>query len=150
LTNSYLKEGLNVSFSKTVGETDVYMFAGITGDLSPNHVNETVMQDTIYGGRIAHGALLVGYMSGASTRIIEQNTDLMPENESPVSLGYDKIRFLKGVRIGDTITVAYKISKIDAESKRTYADIEVRNQHDDLVAVAQHIMKWVPHRETDK
>jgi 3-hydroxybutyryl-CoA dehydratase len=150
LTNSYLKEGLKVSFSKTVGETDVYMFAGITGDLSPNHVNETVMQDTIYGGRIAHGALLVGYMSGASTRIIEQNPDLMPENESPVSLGYDKIRFLKGVRIGDTITVGYKISKIDAESKRTYADIEVRNQHNDLVAVAQHIMKWVPHRETDK
>lgn len=150
MTNSYLKEGLSVSFSKTVGETDVYMFAGITGDLSPNHVDESFMQKTVYGGRIAHGALLVGYMSGASTRIIEQNSELMPENESPVSLGYDKIRFLKGVAIGDTITVGYKIAKVDTENKRTYADIEVHNQNQDLVAVAQHIMKWVPHQETNK
>jgi 3-hydroxybutyryl-CoA dehydratase len=147
--NSYLKEGLSVSFTKTVGESDVYMFAGITGDLSPNHVDESAMQKTVYGGRIAHGALLVGYMSGASTRILEQNAGLLPENESPVSLGYDKIRFLKGVKIGDTITVTYTIAKVDTESKRTYADVEVRNQHDDLVAVSQHIMKWVPHRKSD-
>jgi 3-hydroxybutyryl-CoA dehydratase len=147
VTNSYLKKGLSVSFSKTVGEADVYMFAGITGDLSPNHVDEIAMQKTVYGGRIAHGALLVGYMSGASSRILELNADLLPENESPVSLGYDKIRFLKGVAIGDTITVFYKINRSEADSKRTYSTVEIRNQHDDLVAVAQHIMKWVPHRE---
>ena len=94
--------------------------------------------------------LLVGYMSGASTRIIEQNSELLPENESPVSLGYNKIRFLKGVAIGDTITVEYKIAKVDTENKRTYADIEVHNQNQDLVAVAQHIMKWVPHQEANE
>ena len=44
-----------VTFSKTVGESDVYLFAGITGDLSPNHVNEEAMRQTIYGTRIAHG-----------------------------------------------------------------------------------------------
>jgi 3-hydroxybutyryl-CoA dehydratase len=146
MTHSYLREGLSVRFAKTVGESDVYLFAGITGDLSPNHVDEHAMQQTAYGGRIAHGALLVGYMSGASTRILELNAELLPEAESPVSLGYDKIRFLKGVMIGDTITVHYKIIKSDEKSKRTYADVEVRNQHDELVAVAQHIMKWVPHR----
>ena len=60
LTNSYLKVSLSVRFTKTVGETDVYMFAGITGDLPPNHVDESFMQKTVYGGRIAHGALLTG------------------------------------------------------------------------------------------
>ena len=61
--------GETVSFSKTVGETDVYMFAGITGDFSGNHVNEEYMKQSRYGKRIAHGALMVGYMSTTSTMI---------------------------------------------------------------------------------
>ena len=64
--------GLSVTFRKTVSESDVYLFAGITGDLSPNHVDEEFMKTTPYGGRIAHGALLVGYMSGCSTDIVEK------------------------------------------------------------------------------
>ena len=58
----YLAVGDSVSFSKTVGESDVYLFAGISGDFSPNHIDEEVMKATPYGRRIAHGALLVGYM----------------------------------------------------------------------------------------
>ncbi len=46
--------GDTVRFSKTVGETDVYMFAGITGDFSGNHVNEEFMKKSKYGRRIAH------------------------------------------------------------------------------------------------
>ena len=61
--------GISATFSKTVGESDVYMFAGITGDFAPNHVNEQFMQETQYGHRIAHGALMVGYMSTASTMV---------------------------------------------------------------------------------
>ena len=53
-----LDVGTEASFTKTVGETDIYMFAGITGDFSPNHVND--MRETVYGGRIAHGALNCG------------------------------------------------------------------------------------------
>src|SRR6266545_1973211 len=63
--------GRRVSFSKTVSESDVYLFAGITGDLSPNHVDEEYMRTTRYGRRIAHGALAVGLMSNASTRVLE-------------------------------------------------------------------------------
>ena len=58
----HVSVGDATQFSKTVGETDVTLFAGITGDLSPNHVNEAYMLGSPYGGRIAHGALLVGYM----------------------------------------------------------------------------------------
>ena len=64
--------GQTVSCAKTVGESDVYLFAGITGDLSPNHVDEAAMSKTAYGHRIAHGALLVGYMSRASTLICDR------------------------------------------------------------------------------
>ena len=65
--------GDTVTFSKTVGESDVYMFAGLTGDLSPNHVDEQFMSHSMYGHRIAHGALLVGFMSNTSTRMIEES-----------------------------------------------------------------------------
>ena len=57
--------GDTVRFSKTVGETDVYMFAGITGDFSGNHVNEEFMKKSKYGRRIAHGALLAFILAAA-------------------------------------------------------------------------------------
>jgi acyl dehydratase len=101
-----------VTFTKTVGESDVYLFAGITGDFSPNHVDEQAMRRTPYGRRIAHGALMIGYMSTASTRAIEQGLE-MGKQASPVSLGYDRVRFLKAVFFGDTITVRYILTSID-------------------------------------
>jgi acyl dehydratase len=135
--------GLSVSCSKTVAESDVYLFAGITGDLSPNHVDEAAMAKTPYGHRIAHGALLVGYMSRASTLICDRCGPLI-ESHLPVSLGYDRVRFLEAVVIGDTITVDYRIAAVDAEKNRTLADVELRNQSGKLCAVATHIMRWIP------
>ena len=137
----YVAVGDEVRFSKTVGESDVYMFAGITGDLSSNHVNEAVMSRTAYGRRIAHGALLVGFMSTTSTMMIDRS-GTAGGDETPVSLGYDRIRFLGAVFIGDTITVTYRIAEVDPERRRSRSEIEVRNQHGELVAVAQHILKW--------
>jgi len=134
--------GASVTCSKTVGESDVYLFAGITGDLSPNHVDEEAMKDTRYGGRIAHGALLVGYMSRASTLITEECEALM-RGHYPVSLGYDKVRFLEGVKIGDTITITYRIASVDAERMRTVADVSLANQAGTVCAVASHIMRWL-------
>jgi 3-hydroxybutyryl-CoA dehydratase len=134
--------GRRVSFSKTVSESDVYLFAGITGDFAPNHVDEQFMRGTQYGRRIAHGALLVGYMSRASTAIIEK---IAGENATlyPVSLGYDRIRFLKPVFIGDTITVTYEVTSCETEKARTTASVEVRNDAGEVAAVATHILKWL-------
>ena len=55
-----LQLGERFAFHKTVSESDVYLFAGITGDFSPNHVDEAFMRGTRYGRRIAHWALIVG------------------------------------------------------------------------------------------
>jgi acyl dehydratase len=134
--------GQTVSCSKTVGESDIYLFAGITGDFSPNHVNEAEMAGTQYGQRIAHGALLVGYMSRASTLITAEVPELV-RNYYPVSLGYDRIRFLAGVMIGDTVTVAYTVRTVDHLKMRTIAEVTLHKQTGQLCAVATHIMQWI-------
>ena len=137
-------EGLGqvVSFSKTVAESDVYLFAGITGDFSPNHVNEEFMRGTQLGRRIAHGALLVGYMSTASTMAAEKCA--RPGSRFyPVSLGYDKIRFIKPIFINDTITVTYKIDGYDRARKRSTANVELASDRGELAAVATHLMAWL-------
>ena len=135
--------GASTSFSKTVSESDVYLFAGITGDLAPNHVDEQFMRNTPYGRRIAHGALLVGYMSTASTMVNNLMAERMP-SIFPVSLGYDRVRFLKPVFLGDTITVRYTVDGIDAAKNRTLAKVEVTNEKGELVAAATHLMSWLP------
>ena len=58
-----MKLGDSASVTKTVTETDVYLFAGITGDLNPAHTNEVSASQTQFGGRIAHGILGAGFIS---------------------------------------------------------------------------------------
>lgn len=130
-----------VRFRKTVGETDVYLFAGITGDLHPNHVDEVYMRTTPYAHRIVHGALLVGFMSTTSTLMAQRIQAAIPQ--PLVSYGYDRIRFIKPVRIGDTITVDYAVGRVDEAAGKTFAEVTIRNQADEVVCVGTHILKLV-------
>jgi 3-hydroxybutyryl-CoA dehydratase len=142
MQNFYVEIGDTVSFAKTVGESDIYMFAGITGDFSVNHINEQYMARTKFGRRIAHGALMIGYMSTCSTMMIDKCQGLS-RDETPVSLGYDRVRFLAPVFIGDTVTLTYTIAEIDTQKRQSASDISVTNQNGTLVAVARHILRWV-------
>tara|TARA_B110000467_G_scaffold163634_1_gene190130 strand:- start:7226 stop:7666 length:441 start_codon:yes stop_codon:yes gene_type:complete len=140
-----LRKGSEVVFSKTVSEADINQFAALSGDFGPNHVDETFMEKSAYGKRIAHGALLIAYTSKVSSQIIEDYS--VAENDAtPISLGYDRIRLIKPVFIDDTITIRYTVESYDTESARSPAKIEITNDDDQLVAVATHIMKWVPNR----
>ena len=132
-----LPVGKRVEVRKTVGETDVYLFAGISGDFSPNHVDEEYMKATKYGRRIAHGALMVAYMSQASTKMCAELPGTI------VSYGYDRIRFPGAVFIGDTVTVAYEIAERDEAARKTGAKVTVTNQRGEVVAAATHILKVV-------
>ena len=143
MPNFHVAVGDEVHFSKTVAESDIYMFAGITGDFAPMHVNEEYMKRSSYGRRIAHGVLMVGFMSTTSSMMIDQSNSA-DGDETPVSLGYDRVRFLQAVYINDTITVTYRIKAIDPERRRSNADVTVTNQDGETVAVAEHILKWVP------
>src|SRR5947209_17208944 len=92
--------------------------------------------------RIAHGALIVGYMSTCSTMMIDKCRGATRET-MPVSLGYDRVRFLAPVFIGDTVTLTYTIAEVDPQKGQSLADIEVMNQNGVRVAVARHILRWV-------
>ena len=133
--------GREVTFTKTISESDVYLYAGITGDFSPNHVNQTYMERSAWGRRMAHGTLLVGFVSTASTMAIADTRD--GADETPVAVGMDRVRFLKPVFIGDTVTVSYRIDRFDDTKRRTFAKAEVTNQDGELVAVADHLLQWV-------
>ncbi len=126
--------GTTVTFTKTVSESDVYLFAGITGDFSPNHIDHEYMRQGAYGERVAHGALLVGFMSAASARMRLGRT---------VSLGYDRVRFVAAVRFGDTIATEYTVVSLDPERRRVHAEVTCRNQRGETVAVATNIRAFV-------
>jgi 3-hydroxybutyryl-CoA dehydratase len=126
--------GSSSVFTKTVSESDVYLYAGISGDFSPNHVNEEYMREGAYGHRVAHGTLLLGFMSAASASLYLGRT---------VSLGYDKVRFVKPVFFGDTIRTEYKVARYDMEKKRVFADVTCTNQRNEVVAVATNIRAYI-------
>ena len=85
-----LSVGDKQTFTKTIAESDVYQFAGITGDFSPFHVNEEYMKGTQYGTRIAHGVLTFALSSTASTLIHQPYDDECPVasrmNDAPCKL----------------------------------------------------------------
>jgi len=62
-TISELKVGDSAEFSKTISEADVYLYAGVTGDLNPDHINESYAQNTFFKTRIDHGMLSAGFIS---------------------------------------------------------------------------------------
>jgi len=136
LTKIPFKVGDIVTTAKTVSESDVYLFAGITGDFHPNHTNEEYMSKSVYGHRIAHGMLTMSLASAASAKAV------MMSGIRAVNYGFDKARFLKGVYFGDTLTTHYKIEEIDEDKMTSTADIKVFNQRNELCFVARNILKF--------
>lgn len=127
------------TFRKTVTETDVVLFAGITGDFASNHTDEEYMRGTPFGTRQVHGALLVGFMSAVTARALEH---ARPEGFTPVSLGYDRIRFVRPVFPGQTLALRFEWKDYDPASLRGAAHVEVRAEGE-VVAVARHVVRWV-------
>ena len=138
----YLEVGDALELERNVTEQAVAAFAELSGDHSPNHVDEGVMSGSAYGGRIAHGALLVAYMSACSTALVERIPGVRA-SETPVSLGYDRIRYLKPVYIGDRLRLRYAVEAVDAARRRARSRIDVTNQRGEFVCVGEHILKWV-------
>ena len=99
-----LAVGQKASFSKTVTESDIYLFAGITGDINPAHVNEAYASKTFFKGRIAHGMLSAGFISAVlGMQLPGPGTIYMEQN----------LRFLSPVRPGDTITATVEVVELD-------------------------------------
>ena len=139
----YLAVGDEVVLHRVVTEQDLDSFADLSGDHSPNHTDEAAMAASAYKGRIAHGALLVAFTSACSTAIVERIPDAR-RTETPVSLGYDRIRFLAPVYIGDSLTLRYAVAAIDPVRRRSRASFTLQNGDGQLVCVGEHHLKWVP------
>jgi 3-hydroxybutyryl-CoA dehydratase len=106
-------------FSKTVSESDIYLYAGVTGDFNPAHINEDYAKQTFFKTRIAHGMLSAGFISmvignklpGTGSIYVTQN-----------------LEFLAPVRIGDTITARVEIVDIVDEKNRVRLKTTCFNQ----------------------
>ncbi len=97
--------GYKTTHVKTVTEADIALFAGVSGDFNPLHMSEEYASKTFFGGRIAHGALTQALLSAAMAKL-----------PGLVVFLSQSIRFLKPVRIGDTITATAEV--IDTRKKR--------------------------------
>lgn len=134
--------GERTVFAKTFTDADFSNFSAISGDFDPVHVNEEYAKTTPFGRRIAHGIAVLGLMSGPESEMSKRVVDRGCKYK-PVTLGYDKVRFIKPVFSGDTLTASYTIAEIDAEKRRAIGKCEITNQHGELVMVADHVLKWV-------
>ncbi len=104
-----LKVGDAAEFTKTVSESDVYLYAGVTGDLNPAHIDEEYAKKTFFKTRIAHGMLSAGFLSTVLGNRLP--------GPGSIYISHD-LRFLAPVRIGDTITARAEVIEIIPEKNR--------------------------------
>ena len=119
-----LKMGDTAEIQKTISETDVYLYAGITGDMNPAHLNEEYARETFFKTRIAHGMLIAGLIS----------TILGNKLPGPGTIyTHQSVDFLAPVRFGDTITARAEVVGLDAEKNRVRLKTTCMNQEGTLV-----------------
>lgn len=114
-----LQVGDAAEFAKTVSETDIYLYAGITGDFNPAHVNENYAKNTFFKTRIAHGMLTAGFISAIIANQLPGPGTIYLKQE---------LSFLAPVRIGDTITARVEILELNAEKNRVRLKTTCSNQ----------------------
>jgi len=119
-----LRIGETQRFAKTISESDVYGYAGITGDLNPAHIDEQYAGNTFFKTRIAHGMLTAGFISAIiGTKLPGPGTIYISQT----------LNFRAPVRIGDTITAFVEVSEIVTEKNRVRLKTTCVNQDDTLV-----------------
>lgn len=133
--------GETAVFYKTVTDADITLYAGLVGDFHRLHMDDEYAKRTPYGRRIAHGALLLGFMSTASTLLSDRIEERFPQPN--VSLGYNKVRFTGPVFVGDTITTTITVTQKLPAQDRVLCEERCVNQRDELVAIGEHVMKFV-------
>ncbi|MCP4368392.1 MAG: MaoC family dehydratase, partial [Deltaproteobacteria bacterium] len=103
-----LRVGQSAQFSKTISESDVYLFAGITGDFNPAHVDEEYAGKTFFETRVAHGMLTAGFISTIIGTMLPGPGSIYVSQE---------VNFLAPVKIGDTITTTAEVTELLTEKK---------------------------------
>lgn len=124
------------SYGRTITEADIVIHAGQTGDFFPHHMDKEWCKTQPFGQRMAHGTLIFSIAVGMTANLI---------NPLAMSYGYDHLRFIKPVFIGDTLKTTTRVSKKEDSPKRknmgiVYETLTVKNQHDEVVMVCDHLL----------
>ncbi|MBT3219218.1 MAG: MaoC family dehydratase [Proteobacteria bacterium] len=127
--------GNNASFTKTITETDVVLFAGISGDTNPVHINEEYAKKTRFKGRIAHGP----YVTGLIGTVLGTK---MP-GPGTIYLG-QTLKFTAPVHIGDTITARCEITHIRTDKPIFTIACLVMNHHQVKVMEGEAVVLYSP------
>ena len=138
----FLDPGEQAEYTRTITAADIAAFAAISGDDDPVHVDEEAARRTAFGRCIAHGALVMGLLSTTAS-MMSRRSVARGAPGTPVSAGYDRIRFTRPVFAGETLTARYTIEEVDAARARTRARLEVVNQDGQTCLVGTHVLAWV-------
>jgi len=123
-----IQVGQSASFTKTVTETDVYLFAGVSGDANPVHTNETYAQGTMFKARIVHGMLSASLLSTVLGMYLPGPGSVYAKQD---------IKFLAPVFFNDTITATCTVKEKIEDRKRVVLDCKVTNQDGKDVVVGE-------------
>jgi len=118
-TLEQLEIGQSASFTKTITETDVTLFAGISGDLNPAHINEEYAKNTMFKGRIAHGALCASLLSTVGGMYLPGPGSIALKQE---------LKFLAPVRLQDTLTAICTVKEKIEDKNRVVLVCSIVNQ----------------------
>lgn len=117
--------------ARTITETDVVNFAGISGDYNPLHINEEYCKNTQFGTRIAHGPLIYSVAAGLLFQLHLYDDTLI------AFLGFESLKFTKPVKINDTIYAKVTVTEVTETSKPDRGVmkrvLQVFNQRDEMV-----------------
>lgn len=119
-----------VSQARTITEADVVNYAGVSGDFHPYHTNEEFASKSDFGGRIAHGLLVLSIAAALEA----------PENEHAFLYGFESMRFVKPTMLGDTIHVKSEVTDKSERSEEygiVTTKIDVKNQREETVLACE-------------
>lgn len=123
------------TLGRTITETDIVVHAGQTGDFFPHHMDAEWCKTQDFKERIAHGTLIFSIAVGMTARRI---------NTLAFTYGYERLRFVKPVFIGDTLRVRVTINEKRAHKKPGHGivseGLEVLNQRNEIVMVCEHLL----------
>lgn len=124
------------TLGRTITETDFVVHAGHTGDFFPHHMDADWCATQPFGQRIAHGTMVFSIGIGMTASVI---------NPQAFSYGYDRLRFIRPVHIGDTIRTRVTITRKEPDAKRkgmgqVIETCEVLNQEGKVVLATDHIL----------
>jgi len=119
-----MKVGDVAEFAKTVSESDIYQYAGVTGDFNPAHINEEYAANTFFKTRIAHGMLSAGFISNV----------LGNQLPGPGAVYIrQSLNFTAPVRIGDTIKAIVEVIDLNKDKNRVTLKTRCINQEGTVV-----------------